>query len=162
MGDEAQSLRADLNKTTTRIEELEAQLEALPSFFTASVRRYLQQSILALRKKKELLLQRLPPAQGAGGAQALTKYSRNSLAFSKSSRLRAAATLCMYSCGLSRCKGKCIKAHKATAPTLLVRSLLAHHDFVEIQLPAQLPPWVFAPLFLAVPGLMPLDLCSFG
>ncbi len=99
MGEEAQSLRADIDKTTSKIEQLEAQLEALPSDATASDSEYLQQTILALGREKELLLQlllqRLPPAQGAGDAQALTKYSRNSVAFSKPSGLRAAATLCM-------------------------------------------------------------------
>ncbi|EIE20226.1 hypothetical protein COCSUDRAFT_57946 [Coccomyxa subellipsoidea C-169] len=72
MGEEAQSLQADIDKTTTKIEQLEAQLEALPSDATASDREYLQQRILALGREKELLLQlllqrllqRLPPAQG--------------------------------------------------------------------------------------------------
>lgn len=81
MGDE--SFRADLKNTTAEIEELRAQLAVLPGTAAATDRAYLQQSILALRKE-ELLLQRLLLAQGAG---ALTKYSQNSVALPKPSRL---------------------------------------------------------------------------
>ena len=85
---EVQKVQADIDATTTRIQQLEVQLEALPSDAIVSEReRYLQQSILHLRREKELLLQRLPPAQGAGDAQALTKYSRSSISFSEPSGL---------------------------------------------------------------------------
>jgi hypothetical protein len=97
MGDEAQKVQADIDKATLRIEQLEAKMEALSSDAVVSEReKYLQESILLLRREKELLLQRLPPAQGAGDAQALTKYSRNSVAFSKPSGLHPVYVLFLF------------------------------------------------------------------
>lgn len=96
MRDEAQKVQADIEKATLRIDQLEAKLEALSSDAIASDRDYLQRSILHLRREKELLLQRLPPAQGAGDAQTLTKYSRNSVAFSKPSELHPVYVLFLF------------------------------------------------------------------
>ena len=96
MGDEAQKVQADIDKATIKIDQLEAKLEALASDAIASEREYYQGRILLLRKEKELLLQRLPPAQGAGDAQALTKDSRNSVAFSRPSRLHPVYLLFLF------------------------------------------------------------------
>lgn len=96
MRDEAQKVQADIDKATVRIDQLEEKLEALSSDAIASDRDYLQRSILHLRREKELLLQRLPPAQGSGDAQTLTKYSRNSVAFSKSSKLNFVYVLFLF------------------------------------------------------------------
>ena len=66
MANEVQQVEVDLRKASTKIENLEARLEGLPADAPAAKVEYLQESILALRREKELLLQRLPPIQGMG------------------------------------------------------------------------------------------------
>ena len=73
MADEVQQIEAELREASAEIEDLKAQLDVLPADAPAAKREYLEQSIIALRtekqqlrRKEELLLQRLPPIQGMG------------------------------------------------------------------------------------------------
>ena len=66
MADEVQQVQEEVRKAAAEVEDLKAQLEDLPADAPAAKGEYLQQSILALRREKELLLQRLPPIKGMG------------------------------------------------------------------------------------------------
>ena len=76
MANEVQQVEADLRKASTKIENLEARLEGLPADAPAAEKIYLRESILALRRKEELLLQRLPPIQGMGLVENISSISQ--------------------------------------------------------------------------------------
>lgn len=87
---DGERLLADLDEITAKIEELKAQLAAMPGTAAAADRAHLQPSILALLKEDQLLLlQRLPQHK----VRELTIHSRNSAAISKPSRLRVVYAL---------------------------------------------------------------------